>query len=155
MTCHAQEGEVNTSKLETFSAWHVIFAISVSKQAIYFIFFNVSWLKSIFIELTKNKLKLNYQTFLFTASYVALHNSTKNCTFLVMRTHFVLQWNYSRCAVVVIEAHYSHTGILTLWESGFFPMKPIAVEAFQYKEGSKGSCYFLNLDVNELCALIR
>lgn len=66
----------------------------------------------------------NYQTFLFTASYVAIHNSTKGCTILVFGTCITLQWNYSRCTVGVIEAYCSHTGNLShLWNAAFLLMK--------------------------------
>lgn len=48
---------------------------------------------------------------------------TKDCTFLVFGTPFILQWNYSRCTVVVIEAYCSHTGNLTLVECSISPDK--------------------------------
>lgn len=36
-----------------------------------------------YFNLNIEQWETNYQTFLFTASYVAIHNSTKDCTFLV------------------------------------------------------------------------
>lgn len=152
MTCHAPQGGNRYIWMRNFlslalDSCHFCFPTRLffKKKCCYWKVFLLNWQKHF---------KLKYETFLFTASYTAIHKSTRNCTFLVMGSPFILQWHTPDVQWWwLIGAHYSHTGILTL--RAFSWWKPIAVEALQYKEGSKVSCYFLNLGVNELCALIK
>lgn len=74
-----------------------------------------------YFNLNAEQWETNYQTFPFTVSYAAVHNSTKDCAFPVLGTLFVLWWNYPRCTVVVIEAYGSHAGNLTLVECSISP----------------------------------